>query len=90
MIAYNMKSTHDEKSYTKYNVENYSETKNNYSLLTCRNCCDLATKLLKSFQEKNQVNHQLSVRENSEMFTDMNYSYHDESKCYCSLPNCGK
>ncbi|XP_025207391.1 uncharacterized protein LOC112603158 isoform X2 [Melanaphis sacchari] len=81
-----MKSTLDGKSRWKEKIEN-----KDYTPLTCKNCCELATKLLENFEEKTHLFHRPSTTStNPERPFDDNKSstsyYHDDSKCYCSLP----
>jgi len=77
----NMKST--------LNGKSCWEEKNDYTPLTCKNCCELATILLENFEEKTRLYQQPSTSTNPEKpFSDYKSTsyYHDDSKCYCSLP----
>jgi len=83
----NMKSRHDEKLWWKQRIE-----KNDYTPLTFNNDDKVATKLLENVQEKTHSYHQPSTITNHEKPFSNNYIYkssnyyHDDSKCYCSLP----
>jgi len=74
---------------------NSSLEKNDYTPLTCKNCCELATKLLENLEEKTRLHHQqstISIYPEKPLSDSKSTSYyHDDSKCYCSLPtnnNC--
>jgi len=81
----NMKLAIDEKSWWKQRIE-----KKDYIHLPCKNSCQLATKLFKNVQENTNVYHQPNTSITHEKPSSDNYkstsSYHDDSKCYCSLP----
>ncbi|KAE9526236.1 hypothetical protein AGLY_013867 [Aphis glycines] len=77
----NMKSMVDGKSCLE---------KNDYTPLTCKNCCELATRLLENLEEKTRLCHQQSTISTypEKPFSDSKSTshYHDDSNCYCSLP----
>lgn len=83
----NPKSMFDKNKIESKN-EQYDMLVKNYLPLTCKSCCNLATKLLESFQERTPILHQLDLNENPEknIHKSLNYQtrYHDDSKCYCS------
>jgi len=80
-----MKSRSDGKSWWKQRIE-----KNDYTPLTFNNVGNLATKPLENVQEKTYLYHQPRTITNHEKPFSNNYKssnyYHDDSKCYCSLP----
>jgi len=81
----NMKSTIGGKSWWKQRIE-----KNDYISLTCKNGYKLGTKLLGNVQENTNLYHQPSTSINHRKPFSDNYKstsyFHDDSKCYCSLP----
>lgn len=88
----NSKSKFGENSLWKNKIESknkqYEMLLKNYVPLTCKSCCNLATRLLESFQEKTSLFHQLDINQNPEknICTSVNYQTrcHNDSKCYCS------
>lgn len=73
----------NEKAWKENKIEGktkqYKNPIKNEMSLTNKDCCNLKTKLLKCFEEKNPILNRLNTDKNNYEFR-----HHDESKCYCS------